>query len=139
MAKTSVERQAEFKKKQAEDGAVRLTIFVSELANSQLERLATCYRLTKRDMLEKILNDADAVPPTTRERAEELLVQCNRDMKLAKETYRRELRRRYLGFTASRAYTAKGQPFYEAGKLYKSVCRQIELLVKAGAPAGKEE
>jgi len=63
-AKTSAERQADYRARRAtagEDGNGdrRLDVWVSTGANLALERLACRHKLTKREMLERLITQAD--------------------------------------------------------------------------------
>lgn len=62
MAKTNAQRQAEYRHRHlvAEDGgAERLNLLVSVPAKRKLERLAACYGVTQRAMLERLLTEAE--------------------------------------------------------------------------------
>lgn len=63
-AKTNAERQAAYRKSRATagengDGERRLNTFISTKASFALDRLARSYGVTKRDLLEKMLIEAD--------------------------------------------------------------------------------
>lgn len=63
-AKTNAQRQAEYRKNRATagengDGERRLNTFISSKASFALDRLARSYGVTKRDLLEKMLIEAD--------------------------------------------------------------------------------
>jgi Replication regulatory protein RepB len=131
MAKTNAERQAKRRAELSKDETIaRINVIVSASAKSQLERLAARVGVTQREMLERILSDADTLPPSTSQRAAELLARFNGDLKQAKEEYRRELRERYPGFTVCGREPRKSPTHYEARKLYNRMCKQLEALAK---------
>ncbi len=58
MAKSNAQRQAEYRRRHLKDvdaSCERLNLIVSTQAKQQLERLAFCFGLTQRMMLERIL------------------------------------------------------------------------------------
>lgn len=58
MAKTNVQRQAEYRARRRRDGvSTRLNIEVSLVAHFALERLAHHHGLTQRQMLEQLITD----------------------------------------------------------------------------------
>jgi hypothetical protein len=59
--KSAAQRQAEFRARrtQGEGTDERLNTLVSVQAKRALERLATCYGVTQRAMLERVLRDAE--------------------------------------------------------------------------------
>jgi hypothetical protein len=62
MGKSGARRQAEYRQRHLRDeaGALeRINLFVSISTKRQLERLAYCYGVTKRAMLEKLLAEAE--------------------------------------------------------------------------------
>lgn len=62
MAKTNAQRQAAYRQRHliAEDGgAERINLLVSLSAKRKLERLAACYGVTQRALLERLLTDAE--------------------------------------------------------------------------------
>jgi hypothetical protein len=62
MGKSSAQRQAEYRQRHLKDEAgtlERLNLLPQVSANRQLERLAYCYGVTQRAMLEKLLADAE--------------------------------------------------------------------------------
>lgn len=63
-AKTNAQRQADYRKRRVNagdngDGDQRLNTFISTKAAFALGRLARSYGVTKRDLLEKLLIEAD--------------------------------------------------------------------------------
>lgn len=62
MAKTTAERQSEYRKKRplaGENGERRLNTYLSTSTSLALSRLAKRYGVTKREIMEKLINDAD--------------------------------------------------------------------------------
>jgi hypothetical protein len=62
MGKSGAQRQAEYRKRHLKDEAgtlERLNLLVPVSAKRQLERLAYCYGVTQRAMLEKLLAEAE--------------------------------------------------------------------------------
>jgi len=62
MPRSNAERQAAYRQrhlKDAEGGLERLNLLVSLQAKRQLERLATCYGVTQKSLLEQILAEAE--------------------------------------------------------------------------------
>jgi hypothetical protein len=62
MGKSNAERQAAYRArhfKAVDGGLVRLSLAVSLQAKAQLERLATCYAVTQRDVIESLLRQAE--------------------------------------------------------------------------------
>lgn len=62
MAKTAAERQADYRARRAtagEHGESRITAWVSVKAAAALDRLAQHHGLSKRDMLERLLLEAE--------------------------------------------------------------------------------
>ena len=62
MAKSNAQRQAEYRARHLHDlGATgeRLNVVIDFHAKLALERLAACYGVTQRGMLERIIQDAD--------------------------------------------------------------------------------
>jgi hypothetical protein len=62
VGKTGAQRQAEYRKRHLKDEAgtlERLNLLVQVSAKRQLERLACCYGVTQRAMLEKLLAEAE--------------------------------------------------------------------------------
>jgi hypothetical protein len=62
MAKTAAERQKDYRSKRpfaGDNGERRLNTWISSSAHFALERLAISYGVTKREMLEKLLKEAD--------------------------------------------------------------------------------
>jgi len=60
--KTNAQRQADFRRRhfKSEDGKLdRLNLAISVSSKAQLRRLASCYGVTQRAMLERILADAE--------------------------------------------------------------------------------
>lgn len=62
MGKSNAERQAAYRArhfKDMESGLDRLSLAVSVPAKAQLERLASCYAVTKREVIESLLAQAE--------------------------------------------------------------------------------
>lgn len=62
MAKTTAERQATYRKERllaGESGERRINTWVTTSAHMALSRLANRYGVTKREMLERLINEAD--------------------------------------------------------------------------------
>jgi len=62
MAKTAAERQKDYRAKRpfaGDNGERRLNTWISSSAHFALERLAASYGVTKREMLEKLVIEAD--------------------------------------------------------------------------------
>jgi len=62
MAKTNSERQAEYRARHLHDMEAtceRLNVVIDLHAKRALERLASCYGVTQREILERILQDAE--------------------------------------------------------------------------------
>jgi len=62
MGKTNAQRQAEYRArhfKAVDGGLERLSLAISIPAKSQLERLATCYAVTQREVIESLLAQAE--------------------------------------------------------------------------------
>lgn len=62
MAKTAAERQKDYRAKRpfaGDNGERRLNTWISSSAHFALDRLANSYGVTKREMLEKLVIDAD--------------------------------------------------------------------------------
>ena len=60
MAKSNAERQAEYRARQREDGARQvLSTVVPFRTKNALTRLAACYGVTQREMLERIVEEAE--------------------------------------------------------------------------------
>lgn len=62
MAKTAAERQKDYRAKRpfaGDNGERRLNTWISSSAHFALERLAVSYGVTKREMLENLLSEAD--------------------------------------------------------------------------------
>lgn len=64
MAKTNAERQQDYRKKRIDsgvkkDGEKRLDAWISTSSNLALNRLAFRYRVTKKEILEKLISEAD--------------------------------------------------------------------------------
>jgi hypothetical protein len=62
MGKSSAQRQAEYRRRHLKDEAgtlERINLLVPVSAKRQLERLAYCYGVTQRAMLEKLLAEAE--------------------------------------------------------------------------------
>ena len=64
MAKTSAERQADYRARRATsgekgDGERRLSTWITTGSDLALERLACRYSVTKKEMLERLIIDAD--------------------------------------------------------------------------------
>ena len=61
MAKTSAERQAAYRARRDDgEGERRLDTRVTTAAHFALDRLAACYRVTRREMIERLILEADA-------------------------------------------------------------------------------
>ena len=76
MAKTNAERQAAYRKQRAfagpgGNGERRLNTFVSTGTALALARLAKRYGVTKREMLERLINEADQLIEDTLQTDEE--------------------------------------------------------------------
>ncbi|MFZ4859112.1 MAG: hypothetical protein ACOYL3_22265 [Desulfuromonadaceae bacterium] len=62
MAKTTAERQAAYRSRKNDgEGERRIDTRVSVSAHLALDRLAQRYRVTRREMLERLITDADDV------------------------------------------------------------------------------
>jgi hypothetical protein len=68
MPKTNAERQAAYRRRHLHDLAVegvemleRLNLLVSISAKARLERLAACYGVTQRSLLEHVLDEAENI------------------------------------------------------------------------------
>lgn len=64
MAKTNAERQAAYRERHLkhEDGTKgRLNMLVSVQARAKLERIASCYGVTKGEVIERLLTNEEAV------------------------------------------------------------------------------
>lgn len=62
MATTNAQRQAAYRQrhfKEVDGERVRLDLALSVPAKAQLERLASCYRVTQREVLERLLQAAE--------------------------------------------------------------------------------
>jgi hypothetical protein len=60
MGKSGAQRQEEYRQRHLRDGTLeRLNLLVPVSAKRQLERLAYCYGVTQRTMLEKLLAEAE--------------------------------------------------------------------------------
>ncbi len=60
MAKNNAERQAEYRARRREDGTrEQLSMFVSFRTKNTLVRLAACHGVTQREMLERIVMEAE--------------------------------------------------------------------------------
>ena len=60
MAKSNSERQREYRQRQKDDCKTeRLNIVVDLNAKRAIERMATCYGVTQREVLERIVMDAE--------------------------------------------------------------------------------
>ncbi len=60
MAKTNAQRQAEYRKRAyVSNGEYRVNTWISAEASQALDRLSCRYSVTKREMLEKLLEEAD--------------------------------------------------------------------------------
>ena len=62
MAKSNAQRQAEYRDRHLHDTEAtdeRLNVVIDPHAKRALERLASCYGVTKRGMLERIIQDAE--------------------------------------------------------------------------------
>ena len=63
MAKSNAQRQSEYRHRQLKDEngeAQRLNLLLSVHAKRALERLAACYAVTQREVLESLLRDAES-------------------------------------------------------------------------------
>ena len=59
MVKTSAQRQADHRARQAQGENVRLAVMVNVHTMCCLERLAACYGITRRAVLERLLVEAE--------------------------------------------------------------------------------
>ena len=74
MAKTTAERQATYRKERplaGENGEKRINTWVSTGSHMALSRLANRYGVTKREMLERLINEADQLIEDTLQTDEE--------------------------------------------------------------------
>ena len=74
MAKTTAERQANYRNNRAmvgESGEKRINTWVSTGSHMALSRLANRYGVTKREMLERLINKADQLIEDTLQTDEE--------------------------------------------------------------------